>query len=253
MGKNNAVLNAASRELMRKTYTKKFDNIMLRERGNIKADFFHDKKNNIYWAYIQIPSEVVRKFYYDVVIKFIPGKDTNGAGNDLFDYDVQFYSNDPAFVFTYAYVFNKRNMFIKELSKKMSKTALRTPAHQKNPDNNVGYVKSLYFAYLFLQSRSFNKRHKFEASTTSWSMIQSVFDGIMNADQKVEERQTEGSKVSSKKKIQVDQDVARKIQRIGGGKVDMSNIQVTTTNKVKTISKSSSIGRVKNTQKSKRK
>ena len=253
MGKHNAVLNSASRELMRKTYTKKFDNILLREKGNIQCNLFYNSKNKEYWAYIKIPSEVVRKFYYDVVIKFTPGRDVKGEQNDLFDYNVQFYSNDPAFVFTYAYVFNKRDMFVKELSRKMSKTALKTPAREKNPNNNVGYVKSLYFAYLFMKNKALNKRNKFESSTTPYSNIASYFENIMNADQKIEERQLEGSKVSSKKKIELDADTVRKVRRVGGADVDMSGIQVRTTKKVGNIKTSSTVGGVKQTPKTKRK
>ena len=36
MGKNNAVMNASTREIMRKTYIHKFDNLLLRESGYIK-------------------------------------------------------------------------------------------------------------------------------------------------------------------------------------------------------------------------
>ena len=67
MGKNNAVLNASTREIMRKTYTSKFDNILLREHGKIEYYLYEDSKNNAYWMDAKIPSETVKNFYYDVV------------------------------------------------------------------------------------------------------------------------------------------------------------------------------------------
>ena len=70
--KSNAVLNAATRELIKKSYQQKFDNIMLRENGKVTYYLFHEPKKQIYWAYIKVPSEVVDHFYYDVIFKFTP-------------------------------------------------------------------------------------------------------------------------------------------------------------------------------------
>ena len=138
MGKNNAVLNANMREFMRKTYMSKFDNVLLREKGSISYYLYHDKKRNIYWAHIKVPSEVVKEFYYDLVFKFTANEKVSGGGQDLFEYNVQFYSNDPAFVFTYAHVFLENNLFIKELASKMSKEAIKKKPTEKNPSNDVG-------------------------------------------------------------------------------------------------------------------
>ena len=55
-----------------------------------------------------------------------------------------------------ALVDNKQNEFekkLKELEKKMSKTALRVPPKEKNPDKVIGYVKSLYFGYIYLKHK----------------------------------------------------------------------------------------------------
>lgn len=163
MGKNNAVLSASAREIMRKTYSKKFDNILLREHGKIEYYLYKHSKNNTYYVYMKIPSEVVKDFYYDVVMKFSANEDVESGGTNLFKYNVQFYSNDPSFVYTYAHVFYKNNLFIKELAPKMSKEALKKEAKEKNPGNNVGYVKALYFAYLVMENRKLYKKSRFEA------------------------------------------------------------------------------------------
>ena len=45
-------------------------------------------------------------------------------------------------------------MFIKELKDVMSKEAIKKVAQEKNPSNQVGYVKSLYFAYLIFKKEN---------------------------------------------------------------------------------------------------
>ena len=36
----------------------------------------------------------------------------------------------------------------------MSEKAIKEKAHLKNPGQNVGYVKTLYFAYLFMKEKN---------------------------------------------------------------------------------------------------
>ena len=68
LGKNNAVLNSITRESLRKEYRTKLDAIMVRENGKIDYNLYYEKSKNRYWMYIKVPSEVVKKFYYDVVL-----------------------------------------------------------------------------------------------------------------------------------------------------------------------------------------
>ena len=236
LGKNNAVLNANMREFMRKTYMSKFDNVLLREKGSISYYLYHDKKRNIYWAHIKVPSEVVKEFYYDVVFKFTANEKVSGGGQDLFEYNVQFYSNDPAFVFTYAHVFLENNLFIKELASKMSKEAIKKKPTEKNPSNDVGYVKAIYFAYLLMQNRKLNKINKFEGESINLDLPY-LISQIENADEKIAKRQEEGAKVSKKKKIEVDRQTLRNINKHIGDDTEFSRLQVRTTKKISNIGK----------------
>lgn len=231
MGKDNAVLNARTREIMSMDYQKRFDNIMLRENGKIEYHLFKQPKSNVYWAYIKVPSEVVKNFYYDVVIKFIPDPAVSGFEQNLMKYNVQFFSNDPAFVFTYVHVFAKNNLFIKELSPKMSKKALRREPKEKNPGNNVGYVKSLYFAYLIIKNRGLDKLKRFEAEATSLDLGY-LLNEIENADTKIDKRQTEGAKVSKRKKVESDSQTAKRVSKYA---TNMSRVNVTTTKRIGSI------------------
>ena len=115
-----------------------------------------------YIAFLKIPSEVIEKFYYDVVIEFSPPNLINKLDKSLENYNVKFFSNDPAFVFTFAYAFNKNKLFITDLEQKMSKEALEEKAKIKNPNASIGYVKSLYFAYLYLKSKGLFLKNMYE-------------------------------------------------------------------------------------------
>lgn len=246
LGKKTAVLNATMREYMRTVYSKKFDNVLLKEHGSIRYNLFHDEKTNAYWAYIKIPSEVIKNFYYDVVFKFTVPKD-NMSESDLFKFDFKCFSNDPAFVFKFAYVFIQNKMFIDELLSKMSEEAKTDKPTETNPSEEVGYVKSLYFAYLLLQHRGLNKLSRFKAES---SPLQASFliNNIEPADSKVASRIEAEKHIShSKKNNTLSQDTYRKAKRIIGNSVDLSNsnLKVATT---KTIApKKSHISNIKRT------
>jgi hypothetical protein len=195
--KSNAVLNATAREAVREDYTKRFNGILLREKGNINYKLYEDKKSNSFYAHFKIPSETVEKFYYDVVIKFFANEDIKNT-EDLFKYDIQVFSNDPAFVYTYAFSFMDHDLFIKSLAPKMSKKALKKTPEEKNPYLQIGYVKTIYFAYLWMKNRGLNKLNRFRTESSRFSLVALMAD-IEKADNKIEERQAEGEKLIKKK------------------------------------------------------
>lgn len=195
--KSNAVLNATAREAVRQDYTKRFDGILVRERGNINYKLYEDKKNNVFYAHFKIPSETVDKFYYDVVIKFFADENIKNT-EDLMNYNIQVFSNDPAFVYTYAFSFMEHDLFIQSLAPKMSKKALKKTPDEKNPYHQIGYVKTIYFAYLWMKNKGLNKLNRFKTESSRFSLVALMAD-IEKADNKIEERQAEGEKQSKKK------------------------------------------------------
>ena len=183
MGIANAVIS--NRNMYRELYMGKLDKILVREMGKIDYTLYRSGKN--YYVYIKIPSEVIEKFYYDVVIEFSEPKDKSLLDNSLKNYNVKFYSNDPSFVYTFAHAFIKNKMFIDELKDVMSKEAIQKVAVEKNPSNQVGYVKSLYFAYLYLKRENvFNKNKFLVAKEINWKQLKRQ---ITPADLKIAQRQ----------------------------------------------------------------
>lgn len=193
-----AVLSVAIRENIRNDYLKRYDQLLLRENGKITYKLYYDSKKNIYVAHFKIPSETVEKFYYDTLIKFTANSDVKENANNLLKYDVKFYSNDPAFVFTYAHTFETKGLFIDELKPKMSKLANKKEAKEKNPKNDVGYIKSIYFAYLTLKRSGIANRDRFEAESTALS-FRYLLNQIEDADKKIDARQEAGKKKQHQK------------------------------------------------------
>ena len=133
------------------------------------------------------------------------------------------------------------------VSAALSKQALKEKDVVRNPKDEIGYVKSLYFAYLLLQHWGLNKLSRFKSDATP---LQASFliNNIEPADSKVAARIEADKKIShSKKNNTLSQDTYRKVKRIIGNSVDLSNsnLKVATT---KTIApKKSHISNIKKT------
>lgn len=199
MGKSNAVFSA--RDSYRVKYTEKFDAIYTREAGKIDRVLYHDKSHDAYFAHFKMPSETVKGFYYDVVIRFYTKDNAEKINGSLKNYEVQFFSNDPAFIYTYLYVFHKHGMLIEDLTSKCPKASLTQRPEARNAYEVPGYVKSIYFAYilmsrtdLFLKSTydNFGKRYSKSA----------LLNSVMNGENKMEERREKEAKQKAIEKKQ---------------------------------------------------
>lgn len=203
MSKENAVFS--HREMYANLYKDKLDKIMVRENGEVKYFLYTDKSADKYYVYIKVPSEVVPEFYYDVIVEFSP---SGVISRSIKDYNTRFYSNDPSFVFTFAHAFNENGLFITDLQSKMSKEAIRDVAKEKNPSNQVGYVKSLYFAYLIMKDRGLFDKIKFESEANPFN-LRDLLSKIEDADIKIEKRREAESKLKKKPKKEITNDKER--------------------------------------------
>lgn len=199
MGKKAAVFS--QRDMYKDLYTKKYGEVLLRENGTFSTKLYYDKKRDRYFIHMKVPSEVIHKFYYDVVVEFYPMSGANETDNSLSNYAVKFFSNDPAFVFTYEYVFSKNDLFIDELKPCASKLALKQKPTEKNPYEIPGYVKSIYFCFLHMKSRSlFNKSHWKQYGEKF--VAKALIGNIEPSDKKVLDRQRLGEELEAQKKAE---------------------------------------------------
>lgn len=195
MGKKNQVFS--QRGMFRDLYQSKLDKILVREMGKIEYKLYTDSKNDKYYIHMKVPSEVIQKFYYDVVIEFSSEDEPIAKGiQSLNTYKVRFFSNDPSFVFTFCHAFIKNDMFIKELSPRMSNEALKKVAVERNPNEEVGYVKSIFFAYLIMKQRGLFNKILFQG-VQSFN-LPFMLNNIMHADKKIALRQQAQKELNAK-------------------------------------------------------
>ena len=184
LGEKNSVIT--NRGMYQKMYRDKLDKILLREGGKVKYNLYKSKDR--YYIHFKIPSEVIDKFYYDTVIEFYTDDSLKERSPSLRDYNVKFYSNDPAFVYTFAHAFIKNNIFITDLESKMTKESVNTVAKEKNHKNLVGYVKSLFFAYLLIGDYGLFSKTVYDKTASKYSKTKLLKD-VEHAKDKVKERQ----------------------------------------------------------------
>ena len=243
MGKSNAVF--AARYSYKAEYTQKFDALFMREAGKIDRMLYYDKSHDVYYAHLKIPSESLNKFYYDVVIKFYTDNNSLRTVGSLKDYDIQFFSNDPAFIYTYMYVFLKHGMLIEDLKSKCPKASLTIKPTERNFYEVPGYVKSIYFAYL-LMSRSdlFLKStyHNFGKKYSKSSLLGNVSSG--------EEKMDERKRIEAKeKKIAKDAKTNKNRMQSYNQRTNQSKSNIKTVNTVKKVN---TVGVIKPVNKVKR-
>ena len=145
------------REMARDLYTNKFNALLMKTAGMF--DFYIYKNDpDRYIFYVKIPSERTPDVVYDVVLDLYALDDVVKKSTKLSDYYVRFFSNDPNFNFTYAYSFRKDNLIVPELMSKMDPKSQKQPPTTTNPNTVIGYVKSIYLAYLFYQHRGYEQK-----------------------------------------------------------------------------------------------
>lgn len=173
-GGTSAITN---RKMYKNLYTEKFDILMVRENGELKFKVYKAKDfNDTHYIHFKMPSETCSGIYYDTVIQLSTTSKEAKSSANLRGYNIKFYSNDPAFVYSFAHAFNKNGLFIQDLKDKMSRQALRDVAKVRNPKDDIFYVKSLYFAYLAMDRYNLFDRKTLDDRAEKYSR------GVMRRD-----------------------------------------------------------------------
>ena len=186
---NNPMGNSvmSNRYMYDQMYRKKLDQLLLRDNNDVKFYLFKDSDSR-YLALVLVPSEKVKNFYYDVVIEFFTSDSDATKSPNLNGYNVRFYSNDPAFVYNFAYSFIQNDLFVKDLESKMGKIARTTAATATNKKNDVGYVKSIYFAYLIMKYKGLFLKQMYTTYGKQYSKAM-LLQMVQHTDKKFTSRQ----------------------------------------------------------------
>lgn len=212
------------KELAKQVYTDKYNKMMLRSAGGVKYELFKNPNDDKrFTIFFKMPSESTDKLFYDVVIDFHTKDTVVEQSNSLKNYFIRVYSNDPNFVFTFAYVFNKNKLLIPELVSKLGKDATSVKPKTTNPHKNMGYVKDLYFAYLFMQDHGLFNKVVWANATKSNTFFKNRLNQVVTFEKKFAEVQKlkEEEKQSKKPKIRTvndPSDMYKQRSRVGNVK-----------------------------------
>lgn len=103
---------------------------------------------------VEVPSETIDDFGYDVVIKF---KDVQKSSTSIVSNNIQVFSNSPSFVYSYAYTFNMFQLLIPELASKFDKQVLADLPKVRNPDAITFYEKTITMAMMYIRDNDLLK------------------------------------------------------------------------------------------------
>lgn len=174
------------KDIAKNVYNEKYNKMILLTGGKIDYYLFHEDTKR-YIIYIKVPSDSIKSLTYDVVIEFSTEMEVKRRLNNLNGYNVKFFSNDPNFIFTYAYTYNKNGLLIPYLKNKINSKALSEKPKTTNPNTLVGYVKSIYFAYIFMSNKGlFNKLNWLQAGSIN-QMSQVLHSSIVHSDVKLKQ------------------------------------------------------------------
>ena len=115
-----------------------------------------------YYVHIKVPSDSLKdgKYEYDVVIRFFTDDPKMKHNNSLSGYYIQFFSNSPGFIYRYAVLYKKYHFLIEELYDKMDPEFKDKMLEKTNPNSELSYDKTIYFACKFISDRKFRILNK---------------------------------------------------------------------------------------------
>jgi hypothetical protein len=125
---------------------------VLKENGSFKYNVY--KVQDSVFIIVRVPSETVSGVTYDVAVEFL---EVNAKSTNLLGKNIRIFSNNSAFAFTYAYVFNKQELLIPYFKSKLPEMSLTHAPTSRNPDEIVNYEKSIMFAMMFIRQLGLNE------------------------------------------------------------------------------------------------
>lgn len=146
-------------------------------------NIFKDK--DTFFIHVQVPSEKVKGFSYDVVIRSETQKDKKRV--TINNNPIKVFSNSPSFLFQYAYICNQQGILIEELKDKVGELALTTPPKNKNPLEQFGFEKSVYFACMYIKYNELNYIKNLDINKRSGDMRKYFANEIKSCQAKLKD------------------------------------------------------------------
>lgn len=115
-----------------------------------------------YYYHIKIPSESKEgRIQYDVVVRFFSDNEEIKKEKTLVNYYVQFFSNSPSFIYKYAVLYKNEGFLIDTMYDKLDPKYKDTLPEKTNPNMQLSYDRSIYFACRYLSEMRFRALTKY--------------------------------------------------------------------------------------------
>lgn len=221
-------------------YLAKLNKIIEREKHLPMVSIYYEKDD--LWFHFKIPDEEMTGFYFDIVFIFHPDSTMMVNDGNINDYKVTFFSNDPGFVFRYCYEFNQAHLVAEPMKSRLNHRALHEPAVQTNPNHELRYVKTFYFAYLVMEKLSLFDKSTIKAHKVTKLNRSFFVQGIPNDTTIYNKRQTRQKTVKN-----IDRTVTRITKPLQdmGSKITKSISSVKSTASSKSSKTVSGVKRIK--------
>lgn len=186
--KGNAVFNLKEKRLSL------MKNYLMNIANDLKYFVYYNQKTEQYIIRFKMPSEsnaeFTKPFYYDVVFCFTPiNKQQPVTTNTLSEYELHVFSNSPAFIFNYTYVFKKEGYLIPWVnSRYWSSAALKYRPVVRNRFEIVLYEKSVYFCYLAIMQHRLYKKDVLNSIAQKIKLNSDVMREVVSQNDKLVER-----------------------------------------------------------------
>jgi len=132
-------------------FEKRYEILKNRIRRKFPVQVYIDSERSVYF-HIKIPSDTRPEMDYDVVVHLLDASE-DGKGS-LRDWECEFFSNCPSYVFNYAYAYRHKGLFVRFLSDKLGNEVLGKKPTEKNPSLEIGWDKSIFYAVETLMSNT---------------------------------------------------------------------------------------------------
>lgn len=182
-----------------------------------------------YFIHVKVPSESDETREYDVVIRFF--SPFIKSINSLEKYYVQFFSNSPGFMYQYAVLYKINGFLIEDLYNKMDPDFIDKLPEKANPNKNMAYDSTIYFACKFLSENNFQYLSKFGLILSHKKSSDTFFKDVLS----FKEMKTKiGEKKEKKNQVEIKRNKVRKnvtVKKVGSKSTSISIKGIHTTEK----------------------
>ncbi len=184
-GKHSSYLG--NRQVIKENLELRFS-LLLKRHKLFPAKVYQNKDASRVLIHVKVPSEneTYKKLYYDVFYEFSI-LDGNARQLSLNAYHIKFFSNSPAFTYTYAYVVNTNGLIPNFLMEKVDEKSIHSKPTLKNPTLVLGFEKSLYFAALYIKHLKLHLLSVLNANSSTFPSTKVLLEKVSTAEEKEEE------------------------------------------------------------------